>query len=51
MSSFPSKPLRDEDADPVAGLFLRAYGDARRLDGDEIREWLVNESLQIELEL
>lgn len=42
------RPLREEDADAVAQLFVEAWGDSRRMDGDEIREWLANESLQHE---
>jgi ribosomal protein S18 acetylase RimI-like enzyme len=42
------RELRDEDADAVAQLFVSAFGDARRMDGDEIREWLRNEALKPE---
>ncbi len=42
------RALRDEDADAVAQLFFEAFGDARRMDGNEIREWLRNEALQPE---
>jgi mycothiol synthase len=42
------RELRDEDADAVAELFVSAFGDARRMDGDEIREWLRNEALKPE---
>jgi mycothiol synthase len=40
------RELRDEDADAVAELFVSAFGDSRRMDGDEIREWLRNEALK-----
>jgi ribosomal protein S18 acetylase RimI-like enzyme len=42
------RELRDEDADAVAELFVTAFGDSRRMDGDEIREWLRNEALKPE---
>lgn len=42
------RELRAEDADAVAALFVEAWGDARRMDGDEIREWLRNEALKPE---
>jgi mycothiol synthase len=42
------RELRDEDADAVAALFVEAFGDARRMDGGEIREWLRNEALKPE---
>jgi ribosomal protein S18 acetylase RimI-like enzyme len=42
------RELRDEDADTVAKLFVTAFGDSRRMDGDEIREWLRNEALKPE---
>jgi mycothiol synthase len=52
MNSSPTVPklrqLRDEDADAVAALFVETFGDARRMNGDEIREWLRNEALQAE---
>jgi mycothiol synthase len=48
MSSSAFRPLRDEDADAVAALFVEAWGDARRMDGDEIRSWLRNEALGAE---
>jgi ribosomal protein S18 acetylase RimI-like enzyme len=40
------RELRDEDADAVAALFVTSFGESRRMDGDEIREWLRNEALQ-----
>ena len=40
------RQLRDEDAEEVAQLYARAYGEARRLDADEVRSWLRNESLE-----
>jgi ribosomal protein S18 acetylase RimI-like enzyme len=42
------RELRDEDADAVAELFVAAFGESRRMDGGEIREWLRNEALQAE---
>jgi mycothiol synthase len=48
MSSSRPRPLREDDADTVARLFVEAFGDARRMDGDEIREWIRNESLDPE---
>jgi mycothiol synthase len=42
------RELRDEDADAVADLFVAAFGESRRMDGGEIREWLRNEALQAE---
>jgi ribosomal protein S18 acetylase RimI-like enzyme len=42
------RPLCEADADAVAELFVTAFGDSRRMDGDEIREWLRNEALQPE---
>jgi mycothiol synthase len=42
------RELRDEDADAVATLFVEAWGESRRMDGDEIRGWLRNEALQPE---
>jgi ribosomal protein S18 acetylase RimI-like enzyme len=38
----------DEDVDTVAGLFLEAWGESRRMDGDEIRGWLGNEAIRPE---
>ena len=48
MSSLRRRQLRIEDADPVAQLFVDAFGDARRMDGDEIREWFDNKALKRE---
>ena len=48
MSSFGIRPLREEDADEVARLFVEAWGEARRMDGDEIRQWFHNEAFQAE---
>jgi len=42
------RELREEDADAVAALFGEAWGESRRMDGDEIREWLRNEALKPE---
>jgi GNAT superfamily N-acetyltransferase len=40
--------LRADDAEAVAALFLGAFGDARKLDPDEIRWWLQNDELDPE---
>jgi mycothiol synthase len=48
MSSSQLRPLREEDADVVAALFVDAWGEARRMDGDEIREWFNNQALNPE---
>jgi ribosomal protein S18 acetylase RimI-like enzyme len=45
MSLSPLRPLREDDSDAVAALFVAAFGDARRLDPDEIRSWLQNAEL------
>ena len=42
------RQLREDDAEAVAALFAEAWGESRRMDGDEIREWLGNESLKPE---
>jgi mycothiol synthase len=42
------RELREDDADAVASLFLEAWGESRRMDGGEIREWLRNEALKPE---
>jgi ribosomal protein S18 acetylase RimI-like enzyme len=42
------RELREEDADAVAALFVEAWGESRRMDGGEIREWLRNEALKPE---
>src|SRR5947209_4172419 len=48
MSSLRLRELREDDADDVARLFVEAWGDARRMNGDEIRQWLANEALKPE---
>jgi mycothiol synthase len=45
MSSSPLRPLREDDAEAVAALFVDAWGESRRMDGDDIREWLDNQAL------
>jgi mycothiol synthase len=45
----PLRPLRSEDAEAVARLFVDAFGVARPLDAEEIRSWLANEELKPEL--
>jgi len=47
MSSF-LRELRDADAEAVASLFGEAFGDARRLDAEEIRSWIDNSELKPE---
>src|SRR5215213_4432117 len=42
------RELRAEDAQRVADLFVEAFGDARRLDAEEIRSWLGNTELKPE---
>jgi hypothetical protein len=37
MSSSPLRPLREDDAEQVAALFVAAYGEGRRLDAEEVR--------------
>ena len=48
MSSLRRRPLRPDDADAVAALFVSAFGEARQMDGDEIREWFDNQALEPE---
>jgi mycothiol synthase len=48
MSSSQPRQLREDDADAVAALFGEAWGDARRMDGAEIREWFNNQALKPE---
>src|SRR3954447_2658872 len=48
MSSYRLRELRDDDADDVARLFVEAWGEARRMNGDEIRQWIENEALKPE---
>jgi len=42
------RELREEDAERVAALFVEAFGDARRLDAEEVRSWLRNTELKPE---
>jgi len=42
MSSLLLRELRADDADEVASLFTRCFGDARAIDAEEIRSWLGN---------
>ncbi len=46
MTSPPLRPLRAEDAEQVAALFVATFGEARRLDAEEIRSWLRNEEFE-----
>lgn len=48
MSSLQRRQLRADDAGAVAALFGEAWGEARRMDGEEIREWFDNQALQPE---
>jgi ribosomal protein S18 acetylase RimI-like enzyme len=48
MSSSQLRQLREDDADAVAALFIEAWGEARRMDGSEIREWFNNQALKPE---
>jgi mycothiol synthase len=48
MSSLHVRPLRREDAEDVAQLFVESFGDARRMDAGEIEEWVRNEALNPE---
>jgi ribosomal protein S18 acetylase RimI-like enzyme len=40
MSSLVNRPLRQEDAEQVAALFVEAFGGARKLDAHEVASWL-----------
>ena len=42
------RELRREDAAQVAALFVATFGEARRLDAEEIRSWLDNKELKPE---
>jgi ribosomal protein S18 acetylase RimI-like enzyme len=48
MSSSALRQLEARDAEEVAALFVEAFGDARRMDGDEIRSWIANEDIKPE---
>jgi mycothiol synthase len=48
MSSSQLRQLREDDADAVAALFVEAWGESRRMDGAEIREWFNNQALKPE---
>jgi mycothiol synthase len=48
MSSLHLRPLRKEDAEDVARLFVESWGDARRMDAGEIEEWFDNDALDPE---
>jgi ribosomal protein S18 acetylase RimI-like enzyme len=49
MSSSQLRELRENDAEQVAALFLEAFGEARRLDAEEIRSWLRNDEIENDL--
>jgi mycothiol synthase len=40
MSSSLRRPLREEDAEAVAALFVSTFGEARKLDSREVASWL-----------
>jgi ribosomal protein S18 acetylase RimI-like enzyme len=48
MSSSQVRQLREDDGDAVAALFVEGWGESRRMDGAEIREWFNNQALQPE---
>lgn len=48
MSSSLLRELRDDDAEAVAALFVDTFGEARKIDAEEIRSWLRNEELKPE---
>jgi ribosomal protein S18 acetylase RimI-like enzyme len=43
------RKVQESDAEAVAALFRATYGEARKLDADEIRWWLRNEELDPDL--
>jgi ribosomal protein S18 acetylase RimI-like enzyme len=48
MSSSLLRPLRVDDAEAVASLFVETFGEARKLDAEEVRSWIRNEELRPE---
>lgn len=46
MSSSQLRQLHEDDVDAVAALFVAAFGEARRLDPEEIRSWLRNDEIE-----
>ena len=42
------RQLQERDAEEVAALFVEAFGDARRMDSEEIRSWIDNEEIKSE---
>ena len=48
MSSSQVRQLREDDGDAVAALFVEGWGESRRMDGAEIREWFNNQALKPE---
>jgi hypothetical protein len=48
MSSSRLRDLRAEDAEQVAALFVRTFGESRKLDAEEVRSWLRNTELRPE---
>ena len=48
MTSSRTRPLREEDADQVAALFVDAFGGARKLDATEVASWLRDPDLEHE---
>lgn len=43
------RPFHADDAEAVAALFVRAFGDARPLDAAEVRDWLRGEASRPEM--
>jgi ribosomal protein S18 acetylase RimI-like enzyme len=39
------RPLREDDAEAVAAIFVESFGESRQVDAEEIRSWLANEEL------
>jgi mycothiol synthase len=39
------RPLREDDAEDVAALFVATFGEGRRLDPEEVRSWLRNSEI------
>jgi ribosomal protein S18 acetylase RimI-like enzyme len=48
MSSSRVRPLHEDDADVVAALFVEGWGESRRMEGADVREWVLNQALNPE---
>jgi len=48
MSSSSLREASEDDADAIAALFAASFGDARRVDAEEVRSWLRNEEIKPE---